>query len=112
MKRYKYIMTAESCIDYENKGVMLGYFKDDSQGEWVKYEDVKGTRNEEYLKGYCKAVKQKDIAMTYRPCNCVDMVNEMNAKTGKIWDDEDVADHFPKQRKAIWICPAHGYKKL
>lgn len=63
---------------------------EEPDGEWVRYEDVEGlafTQNIEGVELECESVE----------CNCGDMVERATGRAA---------------RPFVWICPAHGYKRL
>jgi len=85
MKRYKW--THLFSISSKAFSGPVGYIKEDSEGEWVKWEDVKGIL--QHMKGY--RLEPEGLK-----CNCFE----------KAFIDD------PKVMPAdIWICPAHGYKR-
>ena len=55
---------------------------EDSEGEWVRYEDMKTLIN---------AKPSDHTSIESRECNCF---------------------HMSELKEAAWICPAHGYKRL
>ena len=65
---------------------------EDPEGEWVKYEDVKGIlQYKDQLKGYT-------LAGSIPKCNCKEFMDLYEGRSGT--------------HHRSWICPAHGYKKI
>lgn len=112
MKRYNIRVICASIL-----GDADLIIQEDRNGEWVKYEDVKGMISESSLKGEIRKLRHEvkslqqviRIASTIESleitgesveCNCVEMSKGIAAiKSINPYDN-------------IWICPAHGYKRL
>lgn len=67
------------------------------QGEWVKYEDVKGLfQYKDQLRNLGVTLESEN-----KECNCL---REAEQPTGLRLRDRVCYD--------CWICPVHGYKKI
>lgn len=88
MKRYNI------RADYDVAGYGT-YEKEDPDGEWVKYEDVRG------MFQYKDQLRSLGVMLESEACSC----------------ERESKERTEAQMKAIgiitsWICPVHGYKRL
>ncbi len=94
MKRYRSSTRHEPLKeDPINKymAMIVPHMAEDLNGEWVKWEDVKGIlQYKDQLKGY-------KLEAEGLKCNCE---YESERREG-----------FSSEELLSWICPAHGYKR-
>jgi len=91
MKRYK-----GEVVVYWLEGAKVE-MKEDPDGEWVRWENVKERIREAYKEGYFTGQNSGDIKikgemLNYPKCNCEKMAR----------------DALPG---SYWLCPIHGYKR-
>ena len=107
MRRYKKLTTripspekgGLGAIDIDN--VMV----EDSNGEWIKWEDVKGIlQYKDQLKGYTICTCDNVSCTCGRP-----IIGSLEIKS-KCNCAEHVYTDVPLG-PTTWICPAHGYKR-
>ena len=102
MKRYSYrIYPYEKYSCAFNRIIGM---KEDTEGEWIKWKDHKNyvlKVGEDYQK-LITELKDEIMNTPLTPlCNCL---SEAEQPTGL-----KLKDHV---YYTIWICPAHGYKKI
>ena len=119
MKRYtklKTIIPHYSGSDYviENRMVLR------SDGEWVKYEDVKGIEKIGFGRTKC-ALCHADLAQGNHYNSCELIKGKLGCccstrTSGCNCEEEAYAiglrpDGTGRIRKESWVCPTHGYKR-